>query len=181
MFQLLKGMVCLSILFFLTLQTYGFEEAPPELINLANSKLTQYGSDPILINAVKIANRQSKTADEIKRIERLWQDKKFNTPEIKHLLDSSLAYYLKGLRKKDPHIEEVYLLDKKGILIGTAKYEEMYCWKDDLGFKRAITGKLYIAGVEMDEDEQRNMVHVVLPVKDKEQTIGALNIGLLLK
>lgn len=176
-----KTITYLFVIFFLSLQIQAIEKAPSEIIKLANDKLIQYGSDPILINAVKSANSKVTTIDEIQKVERLWQGKNFNDPSLKQLLNSSLAHYLKGFRKKDPHIEEVYLLDKKGVLIATAKYEEMYWWKDDLGFKSAITGKLYIADVELDEDENRNMVHVVLPIKDKELTIGALNIGLILR
>jgi len=159
---------------------FAAEKAPQEVVDLANTEMAKLGSDPEIVKAVKAQNAKGMTMDQIKAINEKWEDAKDTDDIVKAVIGTEFAKYLKKTMESNPALkkaEEIYVMDKQGALVGSAKLEEDYWWGENEGFIVASKGKVYVSDFILDEDENEYMIHVMVPVKDDGQVIGAIDIG----
>ena len=154
------------------------EKAPQKLVDLTHSTLAKLGSDPVIVKAVKAENAKKKTLAQIKEINTKWENADENNDFVKALLKSECAMHLHKLKKSIDDVEEMYVLDNQGAVVASILFEEKYWWGELPRFKQVTKGEVFISDIEMDEDEMEYMVHVLVPVKDGDTVIGAIDIGL---
>ena len=59
--------------FMATALSWAGEKAPQKVVDLANTKLSELGMDPVIIKAVKEENSKGKTLDKIKAMDEKWK------------------------------------------------------------------------------------------------------------
>ena len=155
------------------------EPAPDEIVALANAQLVAFGKDPKIVAAVKQENAKGKTMDQIKAL-----DNKIKAgdddPAIQALLKNDGAAYLKEIQESHDFLEaaeEIYILDKQGAIASTIRLEEQYWFGGEEGFGVVISGKVFVGEIEIDDDEGEYMCHVLVPVWDGDNVIGAIDFG----
>jgi hypothetical protein len=53
--------------------SWGGEAAPQTIVDFANSKLVDLGTDPVLVKAVKDGNTKGQSLDQIKDLDEKWK------------------------------------------------------------------------------------------------------------
>ena len=163
---------------------YGFqaalaEQAPQSVIDLGNSTLSAFGTDPVLVKAVQSENARKKTLDQIKALDQQW----INTPGIadfmKAVLDNETAQYLDAIQKKEPYFAEIFLMDNQGALVAATDKTSDYWQGDEDKFSQPFTtGTMLVSEVEFDTSAQAYLVQISVPVKDGDKIIGAITFGI---
>lgn len=159
---------------------FAADKAPQELVDLAKTEMVKLGNDPAIVKAVKAHNTEDMTIAQIKEMDEKWEDAKETDGIVKDVITNDCAKHLKKLITSNPALEdgeEMYVLDKQGVLVASIKYEESYFWGEEKGFTEALNGNVHVSDFMIDEDENEYMVHVTIPVKENGQVIGAIDIG----
>lgn len=92
----------------------GEEKAPQKIVDYTNSVLLKWGTDPIIVRAVKNENSKGKSLDKIKEIDKKW----IATPGVdefmKSLMENGCGRYLQKLQKSSPFYAEIFVMDNQG-------------------------------------------------------------------
>lgn len=173
------SIIMAGAILFLGLQAAIAEEAPPSVLDLAKTTLIAYGTDPVLVQAVKTENAKRKSMDDITDLDRKWM----NTPGIadfmKGVLENSAANYLDGIQAKEAYYAEIFLMDNQGALVAATDKTSDYWQGDEAKFKVPFsTGTMHVSDVEFDTSAQGYLVQVSVPVKDGDKVIGAIMFGI---
>src|SRR4030042_3397526 len=70
------------------------EKASQGIVNLANSTLAKFGTDPIIVGAVKAENAKRKSLDQIKELDKKWMATPGVVDYMKALMDNECGKYL---------------------------------------------------------------------------------------
>jgi C4-dicarboxylate-specific signal transduction histidine kinase len=161
------------------IQTAVAEQAPQSVIDLGNSTLSAYGTDPVLVQAVKNENAKNKSLDQIKALDQQW----INTPGIadfmKAVLDNETAQYLDAIQQKKPFYAEIFLMDNQGALVAATDKTSDYWQGDEDKFSHPFTtGSMLVSDVAFDTSAQAYLVQISVPVQDGDKIIGAITFGI---
>lgn len=160
---------------------YATEKAPQEVANLAYSTLVKLGIEPIIVNAVKAENAKGKTLEQIKELDEKWKTTPGITDFMKELMESKCGKYLRSLQEKTPYYAEIFVMDNQGANVAMTDKTSDYWQGDEAKFIESYKdgmGAIHISDVEFDDSAQAYLVQVSVPVKDGEQVIGAITIGI---
>lgn len=174
-------MIILIILLFGFVMAFGAEKAPQKIVDFAKSNLVKWGTDPIIVKAVKEENAKGKTLDKIKEIDKKW----IATPGIdefmKSLLENECGKYLRQLQKTAPFYAEIFVMDNQGANVCMSDKTSDYWQGDEDKFIKSYNdgkGDIHISDVIFDKSSQTYLVQVSIPVKDGNKVIGAITIGI---
>ena len=157
------------------------EKAPQKIIDLANSSLAAYGTDPVIVNAVKAENAKAKTLDQIKAQDQKWQADSGVTTYMKAIMDSECGQYLRKIQKSEPYFSEVFVMDNLGANVAMSDKTSDYWQGDEAKFTKSFaggSGAVFVDDVKFDDSSQTYLVQVSVPVKDGAAVIGAITFGL---
>lgn len=160
---------------------YAAEKAPQEVVNLAYSTLVKWGTDPIIVNAVKAENAKGKTLEQIKEMDEKWKATPGIADFMKELMESECGKYLRSLQEKTPYYAEIFVMDNQGANVAMTDKTSDYWQGDEAKFIESYeegVGGIHISDVEFDDSTQAYLVQVSVPVKDEENVIGAITIGI---
>jgi hypothetical protein len=160
---------------------FGGEKAPQKIIDYANSKLVKWGTDPVIVNAVKTENAKGKTLDQIKDLDKKWMATPGVDPFMKSLMDSPCGKHLQGLQKSAPYLAEIFAMDNQGANVCMSDKTSDYWQGDEPKFIESYkggSGALHISDINFDKSTQAYLVQVSVPVKDGGKVIGALTVGI---
>ncbi|MGQ9847659.1 MAG: PDC sensor domain-containing protein [Bacteroidales bacterium] len=159
----------------------GGEKAPQKIVDYANSVLVKWGTDPIIVKAVKNENSKGKSLDKIKEIDKKW----IATPGVdefmKSLMENECGRYLQQLQKSSPFYAEIFVMDNQGANVCMSDKTTDYWQGDEDKFKESYKegkGGIHISDVIFDKSSQAYLVQVSVPVKDGNKVIGAITIGI---
>ena len=93
---------------------YAAEKAPQKVIDLANSTLAKYGTDPVIVKAVKAANAKGMTLAQIQEMDKKWMAHAGIADYMKALMDSECGKYLGAIQKSQPYFSEIFVMDNQG-------------------------------------------------------------------
>lgn len=160
----------------------GFaEEAPQAVKDLANTKLAGYGSDPVIVTAVKKQNAMGKSIDDIKAMDAKWQATAGVDDFMKSLISSECGKHLEGIMNPTDYFAEIFVMDNQGANVAMTGKTSDY-WQGDEGkFKNSFaggSGAVFVDEVEFDDSSQAYLVQISVPVLDGGKAIGAITFGI---
>jgi hypothetical protein len=157
------------------------EKAPREVYELASAKLAGFGSDPVIVSAVKAENAKSKTLARIKEKDREWRSTPGIAGYMKEIMESGCGRHLRELQKSAPYFAEIFVMDNQGANVAMTDKTSDYWQGDEAKFKNAFNngrGAVFVDEVEFDESAQAYLSQVSVPVKDGDNVIGAITFGI---
>jgi len=179
-----KSLVFVVVVTLLTMHPGGLsagEKAPQAVIDLTHSKLVKLGTDPIVVKAVKAENAKGKTLDQIKAMDEKWKATPGVADYMKALMESECGQYLRDFQKTTPYYAEIFVTDNQGANVAMTDKTSDYWQGDEAKFIECYkggAGEIYLNDVAFDESTQTYLVQVSVPVKDEEQVIGVVVIGI---
>ena len=160
---------------------FAGEKAPQNVFDLANGKLAQYGSDPVIVAAVKAENAKSKTLAQIQDMDKTWKDHAGIADYMQALMESQGGAYLKKIQSGAPYYAEIFLMDNQGANVAMTDKTSDYWQGDEAKFKKSFNngaGAVFVDDVEFDDSAQVYLVQVSVPVMDGGKAIGAITFGI---
>jgi hypothetical protein len=160
---------------------YAGEKAPQKVIELAQSKLTDLGSDPVIVKAVKAENAKRKSLSQIKSMDSKWKATPGIVDYMKAMMDSECGKHLRDIQSSAPYYAELFVMDNKGANVCMSDKTSDYWQGDEAKFKESYkggAGAVHISDVKFDDSTQAYLVQVSVPVKDDGTVIGAITIGI---
>jgi hypothetical protein len=180
MMRALKIFVVFLIIGFPLTELKAAADAPPKVMALAKTTFTGWGNDPIIVKAVKRENAKGKTLEKIKTMDKKWQSTPGIADFMKTLMESECGKHLLNLQKKYPYVAEIFVMDNQGANVAmTGKTSDYWQGDEDKFIKSYNNGKgeIHIGTMKFDDSTQSYLVQVSVPVKDGNQVIGAMTIG----
>ena len=176
--NILSIFVCAA--FLCTIPAYA-EEAPIGVQNLANRTLAALGRDPVILAAVKKANSENQTLEQIKKKDEVWRKTPGIDDFMTSLLQSECARYIRGIQEKNAYYSEIFVMDNQGANVAMTDKTSDYWQGDEDKFIRSYNngkGAVFVDQVEFDDSAQAYLVQVSVPVMDGETCIGAITFGI---
>jgi hypothetical protein len=159
---------------------YGAEKAPDKIVTFANASLIQWGTDPVIVNAVKTENGKGKSLNQIKEADKKWMETPGVDGFMKSLMESECGKHLQKLQKSAPYFAEIFAMDNQGANVCMSDKTSDYWQGDEAKFTESYKGgqgAIHMSDVIFDKSSQAYLVQVSVPVKDGGKVIGAITIG----
>lgn len=157
------------------------EKAPQKVIDLANTTLAAYGTDPVIVAAVKAENAKGKTIDQIKAQDAKWQADAGVADYMKAIMESECGQHLRKIQKSAPYFAEIFVMDNLGANVAMTDKTSDYWQGDEAKFQKSFAGgagAVFVDEVKFDDSAQAYLVQVSVPVKDGATVIGAITFGI---
>ncbi|MBU1232106.1 MAG: PDC sensor domain-containing protein [Proteobacteria bacterium] len=170
----------ISLFFMFNVTTSFAEEASQAVKELAQSTLAGYGSDPVIVNAVKKQNSMGKTLDEIKATDKKWQDTAGIDSFMKSTMDSECGRHLSSLLESTNYLAEIFVMDNQGANVAMTGKTSDYWQGDEAKFQKSFAdgnGAVFVDEVKFDDSSQAYLVQISVPVMDAGKAIGAITFG----
>ena len=159
---------------------YAAEKAPQKVVDLANSKLANLGTDPVIVEAVKAVNAEGRSLDQIKEMDKKWKAHAGLADYMKALMDSECGKHLAKIQQSAPYYAEIFVMDNQGGNVAMTDKTSDYWQGDEAKFQKSFNGgagAVFVDEVEFDDSTQAYLVQVSVPVKDNNTVIGAVTFG----
>ena len=161
--------------------TYSAEKAPQAIVDLANSTLVKYGTDPIIVKAVKAENAKGKTLAQIQELDKKWMATPGVVDYMKALMENECGAYLHKIQQSAPYFAEIFVMDNLGANVAMSDKTSDYWQGDEAKFIKSYNngkGAVFVDAVKFDDSTQNYLVQVSVPVKDGDKVIGAITFGI---
>ena len=178
-----KRMVLVTSTMFLVMFAgivYAGQKAPQKVVDLA-PKLAKYGTDKVIVEAVKAENAKGKTVAQAKEMDKKWKGTPGVADFMKAEIESQCGKRLHEIRKSESYFEELFVMDSIGGNVCITNKTTNY-WRGDMDkFTKAYNngkGGVYIGDLKFDDSSQAYLVQVSVPVKDGNNAIGTITFGI---
>lgn len=159
---------------------FAGEPAPAKVKVLAESKLKAFGSDTVIVAAVKGANAEHRTIDQIKARDAEWQKTAGVVDYMQALMDNTCGKHLHKLQADLPYLAEVFVMDNQGANVAMSDKTSDYWQGDEPKWQESYkggAGAVHISDVKFDDSAQTYTVQISVPVVDGGKAIGAITFG----
>lgn len=157
------------------------EPAPAKVKALADAKLKAIGANATVVAAVKAANAEGRTLDQIKARDAEWQKTPGVTKDMQALIDNACGKYLHGLQKDMPFLAEAFVMDNQGANVAMTDKTSDYWQGDEPKWQESFkggAGAVHVSDVKFDDSTQTYTVQISVPVVDGGKAIGAITFGI---
>lgn len=164
-----------------TATAYAGEKAPQKIVDLAYSTLVKLGTDPLIVEAVRAENAKGKSLAEIKELDKKWKATPGIADYMQAMMDSTCGKHLRGIQQSAPYYAEIFVMDNQGANVAMTDKTSDYWQGDEAKFIQSYKGgrgAVHIGDVKFDDSTQAYLVQVSVPVKDGNEIIGAITIGI---
>ena len=149
------------------------------------AKLGAWGSDSVIVAAVKAQNAKRVSLATIKSLDEQWVAGKAATL-VRQSTVGTCADYLRKLASTstDPVYSEVFVMDNQGALVCANTRTTDYWQGDEAKWQRAFAegkGSVFIDRPRYDDSSARNLAQISVPVVDGGRAIGVITVGVALK
>lgn len=172
----------LSVLMIFAVASFAAaEQAPQKIKDLAKSKLAEYGSDSVIVNAVLAQNAQGKTLDQIKAEDTKWRNHAGIANYMKAIMENECGRHLRTIQNSAPYYAEIFVMDNHGANVAMTDKTSDYWQGDEAKFQKSFnagSGAIFVDDVEFDDSTQAYLVQVSVPVRHSGQVIGAITFGI---
>lgn len=158
---------------------FAGDKAPQKVVDLA-ATLAKYGTDAVIVAAVKEENARGKTLSQIQEADNKWMAVSGVNDFMRSLMDSECAKRLKEITKTLPQIVEIFAMDNQGANVCMTNKTSDYWQGDEDKFIESYKGgkgAIHISEVNFDKSISEEIVQVSVPVKDGSKVIGAITFG----
>jgi len=156
------------------------EPAPAAVVQLAKATIAKLGTAPEIVKAVKAQNAAGASLADVQAMDKKW----IGTPGIadfmKALMTSPAGAFLSRTAASAPYYSEIFVTDKLGANVAMSAKTSDYWQGDEPKFTDAWkggAGAVALSDINFDKSSQKYIVHVSVPVKDGDTTIGVLIAG----
>lgn len=156
------------------------EPAPAKVKALADTKLKAIGANATVVAAVKAANAEGRTLDQIKARDAEWQKTPGVTKDMQALIDNACGKYLQGLQKEMPFLAEAFVMDNQGANVAMTDKTSDYWQGDEPKWQESFkggAGAVHVSDVKFDDSTQTYTAQISVPVVDGGKAIGAITFG----
>lgn len=175
-------------LFIMTLTLIGallFADEVPKSVKNIEGELKRLAQNSELVNAVKTSNKKTLSMNEIEELEEEWEGTWKEVGIVKTVLTNKTAKLLERFRdnfQPEDAVEEIFVMNKQGIIISSLEREEHYYWGDEEEFVKAYAGgrgAIHYGEVEFEEDALEYLIQVGIPIIDPatKRAIGVISFG----
>lgn len=157
------------------------EQAPEVVVKLAQTTIAPLGTDPVIVAAVKAENAKNKTLDQIKAMDEKWKSTAGIADYMKAMVTSECGKRLKAILESKPFYAEIFVMDNQGANVAMTDKTSDYWQGDEAKFKKSYNGgngAVFVDEVEFDDSTQAYLCQVSVPVRDGDQVIGAITVGI---
>jgi opacity protein-like surface antigen len=175
------SVVLFVAILFMTASAAMAEQAPQKVVDIANTTLASYGSEGVIVAAVQAANTSGQTLDQVKAKDEKWRATAGMDDTMRALTEGACGQFLRGLQKKMPYIEEIFVMDHLGANVAMTDKTSDYWQGDEAKFQKSYAagaGAVFVDEVEFDDSAQAYLVQVSVPVMDGGKAIGAVTFGI---
>ncbi len=144
-------------------------------------EIEKWASTPIIVNAVKEQNASGLTLDEIKAIDKEWVAGERNELVVSLQTNPVGMFLRKKVQSNKGLYTEAFLCEKEGAVVGEYPKTSDYWQGDEKKFTESFNagnGKVYTGPLLYDESTKSFSIQISVPVKDKNETIGVLIVGI---
>lgn len=176
-----KSIIVLTGLLVLAAASAWAEQAPQKVVDLANTTLAAYGTDPVVVAAVKAQNAKGATLADVKAMDEKWKGHAGLADYMQALMNNECGRHLKNFQKKFGYIAEIFAMDNQGANVAMTDKTSDYWQGDEAKFKKSFAGgkgAVFMDEVEFDDSTQAYLVQVSVPVMDGGRAIGAITFGI---
>ncbi|PWE30166.1 hypothetical protein [Pararhodobacter marinus] len=159
----------------------------PALESFYRSDLSQLGSQPMILDAVRAQNALtgSYDGDRIATLDRAWQAElgQPETPTITPVLGNALSDHLRSeVEASRGTITEIIVMDAVGLNVAVSSATSDYWQGDEAKYTETYgsgPGALHLSDVELDESTGRYQGQISFTLTDPEtgDPIGAITVG----
>ena len=157
----------------------------PQVMEVANSELQSWITDPVLVFAIKEQNERHLTmsSGEVARLDRIWIAEDGHGPMTYDLLDRQASIILRDRRERSKGvITEIIVMDAYGLNVAISDATSDYFQGDEAKYKQTyLVGPdgVHISDIEFDESTLKVQTQVSLTVVDPDSRapIGAVTFG----
>jgi hypothetical protein len=148
--------------------------------------IQKIAADPALVAACVAENARAKTLDQIKALDKIWQDaqaKKAPTPEMLGYTTNAVAAALSVIEKSKPYFIEFILTDNQGANVAITQMTSDYWQGDEPKFTNSFKegkGGFFIARPQKDKSTGVVTSQVSVSVMKDGKAVGTLTVGVLL-
>jgi hypothetical protein len=140
-----------------------------------------WANNPIVIESVKNQNNKNIGMEQIRKIDQEWVGGE-KTDLMLRLQQNDVGKYLKEKVSSNKILyTEAFLCDNKGAVVGEYPTTSDYWQGDEDKFIKSYNGgngQEWIGPIEFDDSSKTVTVQISIPVKENNQTIGVLIVGL---
>jgi hypothetical protein len=157
------------------------EEAPQKVKDLAHGPLSQLGTDPVIVAAVKAENAKGKTLDQIQSKDEKWKATAGIVDYMQALMDSECGRHLRQIQGSESYFAEIFVMDNLGANVAMTDKTSDYWQGDEAKFKKSYNGgqgAIFVDAVNFDDSAQAYLCQVSIPVMDGGKAIGAITFGI---
>jgi hypothetical protein len=144
------------------------------------ARLQAWGSDPVIVAAVKAQNAKRATVAQVKSLDEQWSAGKAEAL-VKQVTTGACADHLRKLAAGNAGYGETFLMDNQGALVcATAKTTD-YWQGDEAKWQRAFNegkGEVFIDRPKFDDSSAQRLAQISIPVLDNDAAIGAVTVGI---
>jgi len=165
----------------IAVSSMAFAEDAPESVKALIPGLKDYGTNPVLVAAVKAQNAKGMTLDAIQKTDKEWMATSGMNDLMKSLMDNKAAKELAKIEKSKPYFDELFLMDHLGANVAMTNKTSDYWQGDEAKFKNSFkdgAGGIDVGKVKFDKSAQAYLVQVSVPVMDGGNAIGAITFGI---
>ena len=180
--------LCLAIVFTGGISAAaGANDFEPQIMDLVNSDVKSWLSDPAIVEAVKAQNgaHANVTDADIDGMDKTWraEAKAGGGDMITKVLGNDLSKFLAGKKEASGgKYSEIFVMDNKGLNVGQSDVTSDYMQGDEAKWQKTYSvgpDAIFLDEVEFDDSSQAFQSQVSLTVVDPADgsAIGAITLG----
>mgnify|MGYP003581181447 FL=1 len=153
-----------------------------KLLSDEAARLQAWGSDPVLVAAVKAQNAKRVSAAQVKALDEQWTAGTADAL-VKQITTGACADHVRTVVADGHAHGETFVMDHQGALVcATAKTTD-YWQGDEAKWQRAFNegkGAVFIDRPKFDDSPAQRLAQISVPVLEKGVAIGAITVGVSL-
>jgi hypothetical protein len=151
-----------------------------KLLDREAVKLAAWGSDPVIVAAVKAQNAKRVPLATIKSIDASWIAGKAENL-VRQSMTGACADRLRELGAASPAYGETFSMDDQGAIVCATTKTSDYWQGDEAKWVRAFAegkGSVFIDRPRFDDSAASRLAQISVPVLEKGKAIGAITVGI---
>jgi len=155
-------------------------ETTQKLLDKEAAKVAAWGSDPVIVAAVKAQNAKRVPLETIKSLDGAWIGGKAENL-VRQSLTGPCADRLRELVASSPAYGETFSMDDQGAIVCATTKTSDYWQGDEAKWVRAFAegkGSVFIDRPRFDDSAASRLAQISVPVMEKGKAIGAITVGI---
>ena len=158
-----------------------FSEEVNQILERKKELIINMAQDPQIISFVRRANEKNQDLSNsaINRLDERWQRTEGIDDFIKPFITNDTALFLVAFQEKNDVFSEIFVTDKKGLIVGETNKTSDYYQADEEWWVQTFNegrGKEFFGEIEYDESSRSEAIPIYVPVfdPDSQEVIGVI-------